>query len=336
MRINRVSFILFSTFFGLVLAAAAVSAASVPGIPDGCGTRCHKSKVREEFVHGPVGSDDCIACHNPTGLEHPKNRGAFRLPGTGTRLCAVCHESKATKKVVHLPVADGGCLDCHDVHQSPNRMMLKAEGAALCFGCHDKGKFTANHGHSPVTDGSCLSCHDPHESDNRALLRHDKASLCFSCHDKKMAEGVSIHRPVAQGECLSCHSPHGSAWPNIMKGAFPEPFYLPYAQGNFDLCFGCHPKDIAQDRRTDTLTGFRNGDYNLHYLHINKPDKGRSCKTCHDAHAASQPRLIKERIPGFGTWDIPIRYTRTDSGGSCVAGCHKPKSYDRLRQIKNP
>lgn len=322
--------------FCLLLLPAYGTAAPIPGVPDGCGTRCHKAKVRERFVHGPVGTDDCIACHNPTGREHPKEQGAFRLVEEREKLCSVCHESKSSKGIVHSPVAKGDCLACHDVHQSPHAMMLRAPGAELCFRCHDAGTFAAKNGHAPVASGSCLECHDPHHSDNRALLKGDGAELCFLCHDKKLARGVSIHKPVADGSCTACHAPHGSSWTKILKAAFPEPFYLPYDQGNFALCFDCHAREIAQDRRTDTKTGFRNGDYNLHYIHINRQDKGRSCKTCHDPHASGQPRLVKEKIPGFGTWEIPIRYTKTDTGGTCVVGCHKPKSYDRIRSVKNP
>lgn len=323
-------------FLWLLSTGDMLFASSLPGVPDGCNTRCHRSKAREDFVHGPVRSDDCIACHNPTGLEHPKKPGAFRLAAEGANLCYLCHDRMADGKVVHPPVAAGSCLDCHDVHQSPYRMLLKSDGVSLCFGCHDAEKFKARHPHAPVASGNCLGCHDPHRSDNRALLRGDGSALCFICHDKKMAEGVSIHGPVAAGRCLDCHSPHGSPYPNILKNIFPTTFYLPYAQEHFALCFDCHDRELAQDRRTDTITGFRNGDHNLHHLHINKPDKGRSCKTCHDPHGAWQPRLIKNRIPGFGSWEIPIRYMKTDNGGSCVAGCHKPKSYDRIRAVRNP
>lgn len=321
---------------GIQAGGGAHGADRLPGLPDGCGTRCHKSKVREQFVHGPVATDDCIACHRPTGKPHPDEQGAFQLAGEREKLCAICHESKATKKVVHPPVAEGDCLACHDVHQSPYPKQLKAPGAELCFGCHDATAFAAKHGHAPVASGHCTRCHDPHQSDNPALLKAPGAQLCFGCHDKAIAEGVSVHKPVAAGRCTDCHAPHGSAYPSILKSDYPEEFYLPYKQENFGLCFRCHNKDLAQDRRTDTLTGFRNGDYNLHYVHVNRPDKGRSCKTCHDPHAAGQPRLIKERIPGFGSWDIPIRYTKTETGGTCVVGCHKPKSYDRLRFITNP
>lgn len=322
--------------FFLAMASTTIWAA-VPGIPDGCATRCHKSKAREGFVHGPVASDDCVACHNPTGTAiHPKDRGAFRLAAVGAALCLTCHESMAAKKVVHPPVGAGECLSCHDPHQSANPVLLKARGAELCFGCHDSAGFSYKHGHLPVTAGECLKCHDPHQSDSPKLLRASGAALCFRCHDSKMATGRSIHQPVARGDCGDCHNPHGSSFSKLLKDDYPEAFYLTYDQNSFALCFACHSGQIAEDRRTDTLTGFRNGDYNLHYVHINKSDKGRSCKTCHDAHASPQQRLVKERIPGFGSWDIPIRYTKTDTGGTCVAGCHKPKSYDRLRAVNNP
>lgn len=326
--------LLFLAWF--LASGTARGADRLPGLPDGCGTRCHKSKVREQFVHGPVATDDCIACHRPTGKPHPDEQGAFRLVGEREKLCAVCHESKATKKVVHPPVAEGDCLACHDVHQSPYPMQLKAPGADLCFGCHNAKDFSAKHGHAPVAAGHCTRCHDPHQSDNPALLKAPGAQLCFSCHDKALTEGVSVHKPVAEGRCTDCHAPHGSPFPSMLKGEYPEEFYLPYKQANFELCFRCHTRELAQDRRTDTLTGFRNGDFNLHYVHVNRSDKGRSCKTCHDPHAAGQLRLIKKRIPGFGSWDIPIHYTKTDTGGTCVVGCHKPKSYDRLRFVTNP
>lgn len=321
----------------LVMSATSLWSAPIPGIPDGCATRCHRSKARDGVVHGPVASDDCIACHNPVGAAvHPKQQGAFRPVAKGAALCQTCHESMASKRVVHPPVGGGECLSCHDPHQSANPSLLKARGAALCFGCHDAAAFSVRHGHLPVTTGECLKCHDPHQSDSPRLLRGSGAALCFRCHDEKMAAGRSIHQPVARGECCDCHNPHGSSFPKLLRNAYPEALYLSYEQNDFALCFTCHSRQMADDRRTDTLTGFRNGDNNLHYLHINKPDKGRSCKTCHDAHAAPQQRLVKERIPGFGSWDIPIRYTKTDTGGTCVVGCHKPKSYDRLRAVSNP
>ncbi|MDK2793350.1 MAG: hypothetical protein PWQ25_2213, partial [Deferribacteres bacterium] len=33
-------------------------------------------------------------------------------------------------------------------------------------------------------------------------------------------------------------------------------------------------------------------------------------------------------------WELPINFTKTKTGGSCVVGCHKPKEYDRLNPVK--
>ena len=34
-------------------------------------------------------------------------------------------------------------------------------------------------------------------------------------------------------------------------------------------------------------------------------------------------------------WMLPIKYTQTKNGGSCVVGCHKPKGYDRINPVTN-
>jgi predicted CXXCH cytochrome family protein len=217
--------------------------------------------------------------------------------------------------------------------------VFPAQGAAAltgCLKCHDvmrRDKFV----HNPVADGECVSCHQPvagkkHPGEKGAVtLIAQGARLCFGCHDPDIVEGESVHPPVAAGDCLGCHQPHGSRFPKLLKREFPEEFYLPYSPDNFALCFECHSREMVEDRRTDTLTGFRNGDRNLHYLHVNRLDKGRSCKVCHEPHASSQAKLIKVKVSGFGKWEIPIIYTRKATGGTCVVGCHKPRSYDRVR-----
>jgi predicted CXXCH cytochrome family protein len=293
-----------------------------------CAT-CHGSKVVKKFGHSPVVGGECAACHVP----HQSDRGML-LKEQAPDLCYSCHGGLFKKKHIHPPVAAGDCLACHDPHQADNPALLKQTGIRLCLECHDD-KFTKNrYGHAPVMAGDCFDCHEPHQSDYPKLLKKPGSNLCFSCHDKSIAEGKEVHAPVRRGECVACHLPHGSENPRMLVKPYPESFYLPYAPAHFALCFECHNRDIAQDERTDTLTNFRNGDRNLHYVHVNKPDKGRSCKVCHDPHASGMARLIRPRIPGFGKWDIPIDFTRTDTGGTCVVGCHKPKTYDRRNTVR--
>ena len=81
-------------------------------------------------------------------------------------------------------------------------------------------------------------------------------------------------------------------------------------------------------KETDSLTDFRDGRINLHYLHVNKAKRGRSCRACHDTHASTNPMHVRESVP-FGKWQMPISFTPTKTGGTCMAGCHKKLSYDR-------
>lgn len=301
-----------------------------------CG--CHPNKAEKAFSHKPVKAGECESCHKATDQKHPKTKkGAFTLTDNGkSGLCNECHERKDTMKFVHGPVASGDCLECHDVHQSNNKYQLREAGVALCFSCHEKAKFDRKYPHPPISEGKCLGCHDPHQSDNRYMLRASGSVLCMKCHDKAMFSGKSTHAPVASGECESCHSTHGTQYPRLLKRSFPEDFYTSFNKSQYELCFGCHSASLADDQRTGTETNFRNGMFNLHYVHVNKADKGRSCKVCHDPHASGQPRLISGKVAGFGRWRIPIRFTKTEVGGTCVVGCHKPKSYDRDNPVTNP
>ncbi|KAF0218769.1 MAG: cytochrome C family [Geobacteraceae bacterium] len=251
--------------------------------------------------------------------------------------CLECHSGLLRDKqgkAIHSPVAAAECLSCHQPVSGKRHpadkgsIALVIKGAALCLSCHED-KYKQRFPHGPVAGGSCLFCHDPHSSGNRMLLKKFGSALCFDCHDRSLANGQYVHEPVGYGECTACHDVHGSAYRRLLKQNFSEAFYLSYSSANYALCFICHNKEIPLDQRTDTITGFRNGDRNLHYLHINKADKGRSCKACHDPHTAGQERLVKESVPGFGKWDIPMFFTKTATGGTCVVGCHKPKSYDR-------
>jgi predicted CXXCH cytochrome family protein len=300
-----------------------------------CG--CHTNKAEKKFVHLPVKDGECPSCHKPSGKKHPKfKKEAFLLTDNGKAgLCGECHERKDTKKHVHPPVAAGGCLDCHDPHQSDNKFQLKEDGAALCYLCHEKSALDRAFPHKPIAEGKCLSCHDPHQSDHKYMLKADGAALCMTCHKKSEFTGRSVHAPVAAGECAACHAPHGTKLHHLLKRSVPDEMYQSFKKANFELCFGCHADTLADSQRTDSETNFRNGMFNLHYQHVNKADKGRSCKVCHDPHAAGQPHLISTRVSGFGRWRIPIRYTRTMNGGTCVVGCHKPKSYDRIDPVQN-
>ncbi|MEW6374951.1 MAG: cytochrome c3 family protein [Thermodesulfobacteriota bacterium] len=401
-----------------------------------CSTgQCHSQMGKGKFVHGPVGSGTCIACHNPHGTLNPSM--VTRPGGEG---CYICHDTQREAfkgKVIHSPVSEGGCSDCHDPHQSSLKFQLKgASQQDLCFNCHDSNLVKQSNLHTPVKGGDCIACHNAHSSPNEKLLTMTLEKICFSCHEEmekelkkkyihkpvkgncqkchdphassqkaqlrkvqiemcidchkpihpKIIQSITgakfphqpiqkgncsschgvhftdfekllksplkdicftchkdlnekvktskfFHGPVVQNDCAACHDTHGSPNPRILRSYFPAEFYIPYKTENYAICFDCHNKDIALNVKTLELTDFRNGDRNLHFVHVNKR-KGRSCKACHEVHSGNQSKHIREEVPYGKMWSYPIRYTKTPTGGTCVVGCHKPLSYDRSNPVR--
>ena len=110
--------------------------------------------------------------------------------------CKKCHKQMATKKFVHTAL-QMGCESCHTEPHQKNSKFPKGLSAAapdLCYGCHDKAKFTKKNIHPPVAGGMCSGCHDPHTSDTPKLLLASGSELCFMCHDKKSFQGKSAPR----------------------------------------------------------------------------------------------------------------------------------------------
>lgn len=329
------------TVFGSLFLCAALCGADSARADQGCVTAsCHASLASAPVSHPPAASGNCLACHRQTGASHPGPSSAFALKETGARLCESCHAPVAAGKAhPHAPVAEGRCLACHAPHGSAQPHLLVAEQGTLCRSCH--GEIGASgRVHGPVRAGRCDYCHVPHGGDEPGLLSAPGNRICFSCHSgirTTIEQAASQHQPVAEGRCWDCHENHSSAFRPLLQGYYPREFYVPYDTENFSLCFGCHTElGKFEYQRTTEATGFRNGDANLHYLHVNKPVKGRVCRNCHGIHGADQYKLILSRVPGFGQWKIPVRFLPTETGATCLAGCHKPKSYDRVRPVENP
>jgi predicted CXXCH cytochrome family protein len=313
---------------------------------------CHDKKIASgKYVHGPVSVGGCIMCHNPHQSDFPR-----MLSAEGNNLCFQCHTDMADAlkgdKFVHEAVKEG-CINCHSPHSADYPHNLKADGTEeLCFGCHTDKKdwvtsITTKHG-ALESGRKCLACHDPHGSAFPKQLAKAPMDLCLSCHDKPLdtpkgkivdmktylSENKDKHGPVREKDCSACHNPHGSDNFRILRKYFPPVFYAPFDAKNYALCFNCHEKTLVLDPRTTTLTNFRNGDQNLHYLHVNKPVKGRTCRACHEMHATNNPKHIRDSVP-FGIWQLPLNYRRTPDGGSCQPGCHQKFTYNRNTPVKN-
>ena len=314
--------------------------------------KCHdKSIVGHAFVHGPAAVGSCSTCHTMHQSEFPK-----LLLAQANEVCFTCHADKGEavkeKKFVHAP-AEEACTGCHNPHSGNFRFSLTAEGSQdLCFTCHaDKDteikEATVTH-KGLDTARKCLTCHDPHASNHVKQLVKQPVDLCMTCHDREyqgekggladmktvLAENMVHHGPIKQQDCSGCHNTHGSSNFRMLREAFPQVFYAGYSEDNYKLCFMCHEKTLASNEKTATLTGFRNGEQNLHFVHVNRSVKGRTCRACHDAHATNNPRHIRDSVP-FASWQLPVGFTKTESGGRCLPGCHQVLGYDRVKPVLN-
>lgn len=312
---------------------------------------CHDSKIMAgKYIHGPVAVGGCTMCHNPHQADFPK-----LLSGAGNDVCFQCHTDKAEsfkgKRFVHNPVKES-CIGCHSPHSGDYQYNFGSNGQQeLCFKCHtDKqewiSKAKTKHG-GLDTERKCLACHDPHASDFAKQLIKEPVETCMACHDRaldtphgkiaNMKEFLLVnkvkHGPIKQNDCSGCHNTHGSDNYRILRKKFAPVFYAPFDPLNFELCFNCHEKTLALDSKTSTLTDFRNGEQNLHYVHVNKK-KGRTCRACHDAHASNNPRHIRDEV-SFGEWNLPVGFNKTENGGTCLPGCHQAFGYDRLNAMRN-
>lgn len=307
---------------------------------------CHTDAIRGSHVHDPVAEGGCLGCHGAHGATH---ENLLSMPAQ--TLCFSCHGDMATRieqsVYAHGP-ATQDCTLCHDAHASDFQAHLRRAPLELCSSCHEGPARTAEDApftHTAVTEGqACVNCHEAHGSNHAPLMKDDPVGACLACHAKPVqavdgreiaavdeirAEGAVLHGPVEQGACTGCHELHGSAHQFLLAANYTELFYDSYAEENYALCFKCHSSELAQHPATTVDTRFRDGDKNLHFVHVNKAEQGRTCRTCHATHASRNPKHVAETVQ-FGEWKLPLNYVPTETGGSCNSGCHRPAYYDRV------
>lgn len=313
---------------------------------------CHQDMTKDhKSIHGPVAAGACGTCHQP----HTSSNARL-LVKPANQLCLSCHTEMGTQlkqvQFAHKPVTDGDCIKCHDPHASDYAPVLKSEPLKLCATeCHQdirKASLDAKYKHTAVTDGrACVNCHTAHGGNLSKLLKDQPIAICMKCHSKEIPQasgkvipsvaeiikpGMNLHGPLKKGTCGGCHNVHGSDVSRLLTKPYPEQFYASFKVDEFGLCFSCHSKELATQKETTSLTGFRNGSRNLHYAHVDKEVRGRTCRACHNTHASTQTMHIRESVP-YGNWQLPVSYTSTKTGGSCSPGCHKPLNYDRDQPV---
>jgi predicted CXXCH cytochrome family protein len=308
---------------------------------------CHKEQTdpARTLVHGGTAAGSCAACHEPHSAEHSR-----LLKQPAVALCTSCHKevqpAPGEALSTHAPARDN-CLACHEAHTSKHPYALKQPASELCLSCHKdvKDSLAAN----PVVHGamageqSCLACHVSHASRLSKLQKEPQPRQCLNCHDRTLftaggravtnmaallRENPDHHGPIRLGACTACHQPHGANEPRLLSAAYPPEFYAAFRPEQYQLCFGCHTPDLVLVPQATAPTGFKDGERNLHWLHVNQ-EKGRTCRACHEVHASRQPFHIRESVPfGPSGWAITLKYRKTATGGTCEAGCHGEKSYD--------
>lgn len=257
--------------------------------------------------------------------------------------CFQCHKIQQkvfSEGTVHSPVAEGDCGSCHKDHGPTNTLILTEKAPKLCLDCHDE--VSGAHVHSPVAEGECATCHRPHNSPEKKLLAKAAPALCYECHDD-FSTKKSVHAPVADGECMECHAGHKSDREALLTKSYDRERYVDFSEGAYALCFECHEAKSFADLADDS-TGFRDGSRNLHYLHsvgrleagkykLEKARKRMSCNGCHLVHGADQEKLVRGSLERGAMTLYTIQFTKTEGGGTCIVGCHKPQEY---RQKPDP
>lgn len=223
---------------------------------------CHdEANFKGKYLHTPVTTGMCTACHDA----HQSNFNKILLKDQPA-VCYECHkESKFKGKSVHAPVGGGLCTGCHNPHASNSENILLSDVPEVCYICHDKALFTKKNVHAVVSmPNGCNLCHNPHASDIKPILLQSITPLCVGCHTTKAdgrhvvsLPGKNIHpikgidpatvkmikvpdpnnpgremeirdpdSPGKEIECVTCHDPHSSDFRKL----FP--------QGN--ICGRCH------------------------------------------------------------------------------------------------
>ena len=303
---------------------------------------CH-SDMKKTFMHKPMDSD-CGSCHDFKSGSHPGDPGEeYMLTKSVPDLCSGCHDIKKQNKSEHAPFMNGECLTCHNPHGSNTKGLLKQnDGKVICTLCHEFSGAGVNM-HRPAEKGECIKCHEPHGSAQDNLLKSDEKSLCYTCHNRALKSGTNsvanikqkagmkfVHEPVLKQECSLCHDPHASVNEKLLIFVYQNNTYVYQKEKSVALCFSCHSEDIISDKPKATL--FSNGRINLHYVHVNR-DKSRNCNICHDSHGSNEQYLINQSVQ-FNKWMLPINFTKTENGGKCASGCHKPLTYERTLDMQ--
>lgn len=300
----------------------------------------------------------CFTCHDgsPVGKNLKANFAkTFRHP--------VATAGRHTTREDGNPASYGTanrhseCADCHNVHAlGTDSVPSIAPGASANL----KGvsrvsvtnispgvvayQFRGTDDPTPVKEYElCFNCHSSWttQPSGQSNLAADLNTLNASFHPVEgPGKNLNINplsfvngwNATKMMTCTDCHAsddttirgPHGSSWQYILKKqAIASPARRSVVMANTELCFDCHSFDTyANTSASSTVRNYsRFSGGNGHAYHVGS--QRYACYTCHETHGTTTlPNLlVTGRSPGINT------YTRTASGGTCVATCHGSESY---------
>ena len=174
----------------------------------------------------------------------------------------------------------------------------------------------------------------PSLAEESTFLDAPSKELCFRCHYQmasKARASTHYHPPFHTSRCTSCHETHESKTPFLLTAKYVSEWIRPIAfqSENYELCFTCHDENIVRYRNSTTITKFRNGGLNLHFLHIAR-EQSWSCRVCHDTHFSNREHLMTCLYVGASPSTErcgDVNFTPT--GGSCYPARHRELDYDR-------
>lgn len=185
----------------------------------------------------------------------------------------------------------------------------------------------------------CDFCHLPHSGSGINIIRQkETVTLCISCHkpggqsiydvETALVKTGSKHLSVLDNpggmKCADCHNSHGDknqltgeVYSRLLKTTINGSIYYK----GIEFCLSCHPAKSAVRG-----TG--------HDADIMKPPTGTgiTCVACHDKHASSNPKLLRELIAySYGGGSSPENtYVNGNTKEFCY-GCHSRKRADLTR-----
>ena len=245
--------------------------------------KCHpKRSFMGRFVHKPVGSGRCGACHLP---HVSKYKGLLRYKPE--ELCFKCHRTfkiRMTKAAyIHLPVEKRSCFKCHASHTSSQRFLLKESEKRMCISCHSKIVNGYKFYHQPFKRGKCTVCHDPHFGDNVVFVKNSNKT-CFSCHSLSKIKVRHNYSILSGKSCVGCHNPHGSNREFLVRNVLHKPF----EQKKCRECHGHNKSDYACIRCHKST---ENTFYHYHNHMLGKVE-GNFCLSCHNPHVGDNKWLL--------------------------------------------